>query len=261
LTKSRALGARCRITARWPSLDNVLLKRNPRLVDRAWFRWLAGSLPFPLTDTAFRNLGLAVLAAVLAFDIGTYSYYRGSVVTPYHRGPVSPTQHHFALSNAALLSDGGVKFHIYLDGGTPAAPAHIMKAELTGGDNQPLETWNTETLTRLPADSIHNDFAYNQFKAGPYGLIAQMGAMATITLPRQPKFQSARGWEHHSEADRRERAQLQPEAGRHERELLSSGPSGGGRADLLDHLAQHVLRPPMPGEYRLWSHGRLSSSG
>jgi hypothetical protein len=40
-------------------------------------------------------------------------------------------------------------------------------------------------LTRLPADSIHNDFAYNKFKAGPYGLVADMGAMATITLPPQ----------------------------------------------------------------------------
>jgi hypothetical protein len=161
----------------------VLLKRNPDLAGRAWFRWLAGSLPLPLPDTAFRNLGFAVLAAVLAFNIGTYSYYRGSVVTPFHSGPVSPTQHHFALSSGALLPDGGVKFHIYLDGGTPEAPAHIMKAELTGGENEPLETWNTETLTRLPADPIRNDFAYNKFKAGPYDIIAEMGAMATITLP------------------------------------------------------------------------------
>jgi thiosulfate dehydrogenase (quinone) len=168
------------------SLDNVLLKRSPRLADGTWFRWLAGSLPLPLADGAFRNLGLAVLAAVLAFDIGTYSYYRGSVVTPYHSGPVSPTRHHFALSNGALLPDGGVKFHIYLDGGTPAAPAHIMKAELTGDENESLETWNTETLTRLPAGSIRNDFAYNKFKAGPYGIVAEMGAMATITLPPQP---------------------------------------------------------------------------
>jgi uncharacterized membrane protein YphA (DoxX/SURF4 family) len=175
------------------SLDNVLLERNPHLADRAWFRWLAGSLPLPLTDTAFRNLGLAVLAAVLAFDIGTYSYYRGSVVTPYHGGPVSPSRHHFALSNGALLPDGGVKFHIYLDGGTPAAPAHIMKAELTGGEGEPLETWNTETLARLPADSIHNDFAYNQFKAGPYGLVAEMGAMATVTLPPEPNVHPPAG--------------------------------------------------------------------
>jgi hypothetical protein len=67
-----------------------------------------------------------------------------------------------------------VKFHIYLDGGTPAAPAHIMKAELTGGDNQPLETWNTETLTRLPADSIHNDLAYNKFKADPAPTVSSL---------------------------------------------------------------------------------------
>jgi thiosulfate dehydrogenase [quinone] large subunit len=169
------------------SLDNVLLKRSPRLADRAWFRWLAGSLPLPLADTAFHNLGLAVLAAVLAFDIGTYGYYRGSVLTPYHGGPVSPSRHHFALSNGALLPDGGVKFHIYLDGGTPEAPAHIMKAELTGAANEPLETWNTETLSGLPDDSIHNDFAYNKFEAGPYGIVAEVGAAATITLPPKPK--------------------------------------------------------------------------
>jgi thiosulfate dehydrogenase (quinone) len=175
------------------SLDNVLLKRSPGLADHTWFRWLAGSLPLPLTDMAFRNLGLAVLAVVLAFNIGTYSYYRGSVVTPYHGGPVSPTRHHFALSKGVLLPDGGVKFQIYLDGGTPSAPAHIMKAELTGGDGQLLETWNTETLTQLPADSIHNDFAYNKFKAGPYGIVAEMGAMATITLPPQPNTRRPAG--------------------------------------------------------------------
>jgi thiosulfate dehydrogenase [quinone] large subunit len=175
------------------SLDNVLLKRSPGLAERARFRWLAGSLPLPLADTAFRNLGLAVLAAVLAFEIGTYSYYRGSVITPYHGGPVSPSRHHFALSDAALLPNGGVKFQIYLDGGTPAAPAHIMKAELTGGEGELLETWDTETLTRLPADSIHNDFVYNKFQAGPYGIVADMGAMATIALPPQPRFHPPAG--------------------------------------------------------------------
>src|SRR5260370_1009051 len=133
------------------SLDNVRLKRNPGLADRAWFRWLSGSLPLPLTDTAFRNLGLAVLAAVLAFTIATHSYYRGSVVTPFHGGPVSPTQHHFALSSGALLPDGGAKFHIYLDGGTPDAPAHTLKAELIGGDGQPLRTRQHNATPRHPA--------------------------------------------------------------------------------------------------------------
>jgi len=68
-----------------------------------------------------------------------------------------------------------------------------MKAELTSGDGQPLETWNTETLTRLPAGSIHNDFAYNKFEVGPYGIVAEMGAMATITLPPQPNVRPPAG--------------------------------------------------------------------
>lgn len=142
----------------------------------------------PLTDTAFRNLGVLVLAAVLAFNIATYSYCRGSAITPFHSGPVIPTRHHFALSNGALLPRRWREVQIYLDGGTPEASAHIMKVELTGGGNESLETWKTETLTRLPAASIHNDFAYNKFKADPYGIVAEKGAMATITLPPEPNF-------------------------------------------------------------------------
>ncbi len=168
------------------SLDNVLLRRRPALADLAWFRWGGGSLPLPLGDTAFRNLGLAVLAFVLAFDIGTYSYYRGSVVTPFHGGPVSPTRHHFSLSQGALLAGGAVRFHIYLDGGTPEAPAHIMAATLTAADGTTLASWDTAALSHLPQAAIQNDFAYNTFKSGPYGLVAGMGAMATITLPGRP---------------------------------------------------------------------------
>jgi thiosulfate dehydrogenase [quinone] large subunit len=54
---------------------------------------------------------------------------------------------------------------------------------LLGSDGQPLATWNTAALSGLPATGIRNDFAYNKFKPGPYGLIAAMGAMATISLP------------------------------------------------------------------------------
>lgn len=165
------------------SLDNALLQRKPFLADRAWFRWLAGSLPLPLPDRAFRTFGLAMLAAVLTFNVSIYSYLRGSVVTPFHSGSVSPTSHHFTLSHGQLLADGGVRFHIYLDGGTGDIPAHIMKAEIKDRTGRILETWNSETLSRMPADSIRNEFAYNKFEIGPYGIVARMGAKAIITLP------------------------------------------------------------------------------
>jgi thiosulfate dehydrogenase (quinone) len=38
----------------------------------------------------------------------------------------------------------------------------------------------------LPKGSFANDFAHNQFSAGPYGIRASMGAAATITLPAVP---------------------------------------------------------------------------
>jgi thiosulfate dehydrogenase (quinone) len=166
------------------SLDNVWLGRNPALARTAWFRWCGGSLRPPLSAAAFRNLALLVLGLVLVFNVGLYSYYRGSVLTPYHGGPVSAAAHHLALSEAAILPDGGVRFTIALDGGTPAVPVHVMTVEMVGPDGKPLAAWDWRSLSALPAAAIVNAFPYNRFRPGPYGLEAGMGASATVTLPR-----------------------------------------------------------------------------
>jgi thiosulfate dehydrogenase (quinone) len=164
------------------SVDTVLLGRSPHLARRAWFRWLAGALPLPMRDKAFGKLAVGVLAVVVAFNVVTYNYYRGSVVTPFHGGPVSPSRHHLALSNGTVLPDGSVRFHIYLNGGTPAEPANILQATLLDAHNTMLAQWDGAALSRLQASAIVNDFAYNRFKPGPFGLSAQMGAAATVTL-------------------------------------------------------------------------------
>ncbi len=165
------------------SLDTWLLARRPALAGSGWFRLAAGALPLNLPDATYRRLSLGLLGFVLAFDIGTYSYYRGSVIGPFHSGPVSPTKHHFTLAEARLMPDGGVRFHIYLDGGTPEAPAHVMQAVLRDDTGRMAARWTTDDLTHLPAAAITNDYAYNIFKPGPYGLVAGMGAAATVTLP------------------------------------------------------------------------------
>jgi thiosulfate dehydrogenase [quinone] large subunit len=165
------------------SIDNVLIRRNRAIAKKAWFRWMAGSLPLPLKDIAFRNVALAVLGFVLVFDVGTYNYYRGSVVTPFHGGPVSPTKHHLALSDARLLPDGSVRFHVYLDGGTPEAPVHVVAADLLGANNQPVAHYDAAALSALPKTAFANDYTYNRFATGPFGIRAAMGAAATVTLP------------------------------------------------------------------------------
>jgi uncharacterized membrane protein YphA (DoxX/SURF4 family) len=165
------------------SIDNVLIRRNPALAEKPWFRWMAGSLPLPLKDIVFRKLALAVLVFVLVFDVGTYDYYRGSVVTPFHGGPVSPTKHHLTLSDARLLPDGSVRFHVYLDAGTPEAPVHVVAADLLDAINQPAAHYDAAALSALPKTAFENDYAYNKFAPGPFGIRAPMGAAATVTLP------------------------------------------------------------------------------
>jgi thiosulfate dehydrogenase (quinone) len=165
------------------AIDNVLIRRNPALAENGWFRWMTGSLPLPLKDIAFRNLALAVLGFVFVFDIGTYSYYRGSVVTPFHGGPVSPTKHHLTLSDARLLPDGSVRFHVYLDAGTPEAPVHVIAVDLLDADNQPVSRYDAAALSALPKAAFVNDYAYNKFAPGPFGIRGPMGAAATVTLP------------------------------------------------------------------------------
>src|SRR6476660_6200804 len=165
------------------SLDSALLARKPMLARRGWFRWMSGALPLPMRSGTFQKLALAVFAAALVFNVATYDYYRGSVITPFHGGPVSPSKHHLSLTDGVLLPNGVVRFHAYLDGGTPEAPSNVMTAVLRSNDGSVLEQWDGTALSHLPPSAITNEFAYNRFAPGPFGLRAQMGAMATITLP------------------------------------------------------------------------------
>jgi thiosulfate dehydrogenase [quinone] large subunit len=165
------------------SLDNALLAHKPALAERGWFRWISGALPLPMRSGTFQKLALAVFAATVVFNVATYNYYRGSVITPFHGGPVSPSKHHLDLTDGVLLPDGAVRFHAYLDGGTAAAPSNVMTAMLKANDGSVLEQWDGAALSRLPNSAITNEFAYNRFAPGPFGLRAEMGAMATIALP------------------------------------------------------------------------------
>lgn len=145
--------------------------------------FLCGSLPLPVSPVAYKKLALGLLVFVVVFNVGTYSYYRGSVVTPYHHGPVSPTTHHISLTNGKLLSDGRVTVHAYLDAGTPEAPEHIMEAWLKTSGEETIMYWDTAMLSSLPQDSFRNDYDYNQFSVSHYGIQAVVGSAATLIFP------------------------------------------------------------------------------
>jgi thiosulfate dehydrogenase (quinone) len=90
-----------------------------------------------------------------------------------------------------LLPDGRVRFHVYLDAGTPEAPAHVVAAALLNSEKHPVTDWNAAQLSKLPKTDFANDYDYNKFEPGPYGILAKMGAAATVTLPEPASGTSA----------------------------------------------------------------------
>ncbi len=162
------------------SVDAWLAKSRPATASKPWFTWLAsGALP----DKTVVGLGKVLLTVTVIFVVSTYHYYRGSVFTPFHTGPVSPAKHHVSLTDGRVLANGGISFHAYLDGGTADVPAHIVRIELRGADGKVVESWNGTQLAALGKSAFANDYAYNQFRAGFQSIQAAVGSKATITLP------------------------------------------------------------------------------
>jgi thiosulfate dehydrogenase [quinone] large subunit len=107
-------------------------------------------------------------------------------VTPFHGGPVSPTTHHWSLSQGQLTPQSEVTFKAYVDAGTPEAPSNIVRATLLNTNGTILRTWSAEQLSKLPKQAFRNDYDYQKIHVGPFGLVGPIGSMATVTLPADP---------------------------------------------------------------------------
>jgi thiosulfate dehydrogenase [quinone] large subunit len=60
----------------------------------------------------------------------------------------------------------------------------VVAADLLDAGNQPVAHYDAAALSALPKTAFENDYAYNKFATGPFGIQAPMGAAATVTLPR-----------------------------------------------------------------------------
>ncbi|AIA55222.1 TQO small subunit DoxD [Acidithiobacillus caldus] len=166
------------------SLDNWVARKNPVLAEKGWFRWLGGSTPLPLSDGAFKKLSLVLFWIGVVFIVGTYSYYRGSVVTPFHGDPTGVKAHHIALTKGRIVDHKTLDVTMYVDAGTPTVPAHIIWIRLENAAGKTLDRWNAKTLSHLNPKAIHNIFAYQKVAPDPLlGLEAGLAAKATLELP------------------------------------------------------------------------------
>lgn len=56
-------------------------------------------------------------------------------------------------------------------------------SDLLDINNQPVARYDAAALSALPKTAFVNDYAYNKFVPGPFGIQAPVGAAATLTLP------------------------------------------------------------------------------
>jgi thiosulfate dehydrogenase (quinone) len=54
---------------------------------------------------------------------------------------------------------------------------------LPDGNKHSVAHWDAATLSGLPKSAFPNNHAYNKFGSGAFGIVARMGAAATLTLP------------------------------------------------------------------------------
>lgn len=68
------------------------------------------SLAMSLSATAMIQAALNDIARMKSRAEATTYSYRGSVLTPFHEGPTSPSKHHFLLSCLKIKPDRSVRF-------------------------------------------------------------------------------------------------------------------------------------------------------
>ena len=165
------------------SCDALWRQRRPAMSAHPAYDWCLGDRSLPLAEQPLRRLALFATALTVLFVVGTYDHYRGSVYSAFHPGPVSPTHHHWSLRSAQLASDGAVRFHAYVDAGTPEAASQVLRIRLRDASGRLYEVWSGDELAHLPASSYVNDYAYQKIHRGPFGIIGPVGAKAWIRLP------------------------------------------------------------------------------
>lgn len=164
----------------WFSIDHFLAARGHRFTSQRWYILLASG---PLSTVRLKQLTLWLVTFTIAFTLVTYNYLRGSILTPYHSGPVSTGEHHIRISNAWLEKNGSLSFTAYVNSGTPGMPAYIIRIELVDHSGKEIKAWTGKELSLLSLQYIKNQYAYNRITTGPYGLIAPLSAAAEIQLP------------------------------------------------------------------------------
>ena len=157
------------------SFDNYLVKKNPALQDKKWFRWFAsGDLPI----ANIQKIVLPVSILLIGLTLFTNQVFHGGVWGKLHNKSVRPK---VEISNIRLDS-GQLQFQVYRVEGADVYGSFLIGIEILDSGGEVLLSLDGKDLAEFSKDRIHNHYV-TKVKPGKHSLIIPLGAKADLTLP------------------------------------------------------------------------------
>lgn len=148
----------------WPSVGNSFLYR------------LVGNGPLWGNRIKAWNALFAIFG--IAVTMGTNQMFQGGVWGHLHNFGKKLD----VAVYGARISGNGVSFDVYRTGGSGAAFAYIIKAELQNSSGDTVYSWSRKDIIGLPASSIKNRYVNSVF-LNKHAMVMQLGAKAAVMLP------------------------------------------------------------------------------
>ena len=158
------------------SIDNILIKRFPKLSRKKWFNFL-GSGHLQISNIKLSRIVLIGSIFILGLTLYTNQVFHGGLWGTLHNKSVKPK----IEINAAHIDGNTLNFELYRTEGVDVYGAWIINLKLKDISNKTRFQLTAEDLASLNESSIDN-YYIAKVKPGQHSLIVPLGAKATLNL-------------------------------------------------------------------------------
>lgn len=160
------------------SIDNLLLRANPGLGEKGWFRWLFSGAIAAEDGRKLSRLTLVVSIIAAFVMLSTYQAIHNGLWGQLHNDSKKP---HLVLTAASAQADGTVKLNVYRDNGPDTYGSFIVDVQVKDGGSV-VEEFKAGDLAKTPAANIVNHMPLEKVAAGRFGITVPLAGNAALTL-------------------------------------------------------------------------------
>ena len=156
------------------SFDDIVRNMWPKTANSFIYRLIGNG---PLWGKGFKAWNAVFAVFAILVTMGTNQMFQGGVWGKLHNFGKK-----LAVSvSEAKIANNNLNFVVYRTGGSGAAFAYIIKAQINDSAGKPVYIWNQKAIEKLPQTAIHNRYVNRAF-INKYSMVMQLGAKADISL-------------------------------------------------------------------------------